>query len=71
MPKIEQLKKEYPGEWLAIEIEEEDNSGPISGNLILHHLDHDKIWEEIDRDERRIYVTYAGPPIEKGYAAAF
>jgi hypothetical protein len=71
MPKIERLKKEYPGEWLAIEVEEENDSGPISGNLILHHLDHDKIWEEIDRDERRIYVTYAGPPIEKGYAAAF
>jgi hypothetical protein len=71
MPKIEQLKKKYPGEWLAIEIEEEDSSGPISGNLISHNLDHDKIWEEIARDEGRIYVTYAGPPIEKGYAAAF
>jgi hypothetical protein len=34
-------------------------------------LDHDKIWEETARDERRIYVTYAGTPIEKGYAAAF
>jgi hypothetical protein len=71
MPKIERLKKEYPGEWLAIEVEEENDSGPTSGKLISHHLDHDKIWEEITRDERRIYVTYAGPPIEKGYAAAF
>ena len=70
MPEIEWLKKEYPGEWLAIEVEEEDESGPIGGNLISHNLDHDKLWEEITRDERRIYVTYAGSPIEKGYAAA-
>jgi len=71
MTKIERLKKKYPGEWLAIEIEEEDENGPISGSLILHNLDHDKIWGGIAGDERRIYVTYAGPPIEKGYAAAF
>jgi len=71
MSKVEELKKEYQGEWLAIEVEEEDESGPISGKLISHDLDHDKIWEEIAKDERRIYVTYAGPSIEKGYAAAF
>lgn len=71
MPKVEDLKKEYLGEWLAIEVTEEDESGPMGGNLILHDLDHDRVWEKIADDERRIYITYAGSPIEKGYAAAF
>jgi len=71
MLKIEKLKKEYHGEWLAIEVIEDDENGPTRGNLLLHNLDHDKIWEKIRNDPRRIYVTYAGPPIEKRYAVAF
>lgn len=71
MPKIKEFKKQCPGEWLAIEVTEEDETGPISGNLVLHELDHDKVWEKLSKDERRIYVTYAGAPIEKGYAVAF
>lgn len=71
MAKIEELKKKYKGEWLAIEITKEDGSGPCEGSLIIHSSDHDKVWDTIVKNKRRIYVTYAGPPIEKGYAVAF
>lgn len=71
MPKVEDIKKKHLGEWLAIEVTEEDESGATGGNLILHDSDHDLVWEKIADDERRVYVTYAGPPIEKGYVAAF
>ncbi|MDI6736619.1 MAG: hypothetical protein QME42_10605 [bacterium] len=71
MSKIKEFKKEYSGEWLAIEVTEDDESGPIDGNLILHGLDHDMVWDKISKDKRRIYVTYAGIPIENGYAVAF
>ena len=71
MAKVKEFKEKYPEEWLAIEVTEEDDSGPIEGNLILHGLDHDMVWDKIAKDKRKIYVTYAGSPIEKGYAVAF
>ncbi|MCK4225186.1 MAG: hypothetical protein KAX39_08385 [candidate division Zixibacteria bacterium] len=71
MPEIKKLKEKYPGEWLAIEITEENESGPIKGNLLMHHPDHDHVWTKIANDPRRIFITFAGSPIEKGYAGAF
>lgn len=71
MSEIAELKRNYQGEWLAIEVTEEDEYGPTKGNLIFHSHDHDQVWGEIANDPRRIYVTYAGSPIEKGYAVAF
>lgn len=71
MAKIEELKRKYGGEWLAIEITKGACSGPREGSLIIHSPDHDKVWDKIAKDKRSIYVTYAGPPIEKGYAVAF
>lgn len=72
MLEIESLKKKYPGEWLAIEVTEERNGEPVRGRLILHSKDRDELWRKIELSrEREIYVTYAGPLIEKGYAVAF
>ena len=71
MATVKEVKEKHPGEWLAIEVTGEDDSGPVEGNLILHGLDHDMVWDKIAGDRRRIYVTYAGSPIEKGYAVAF
>ena len=71
MTKIESLKKKYKEEWLAIEVTEEIEGKPFRGNLIYHSRDHDELWDKIAKDKRRIYVTYAGPLIEKGYAVAF
>ena len=72
MLEIEVLKKKYPGEWLAIEVTEERDGEPVRGRLILHSKDRDELWRKmkLSRD-REIYVTYAGPLIEKGYAVAF
>jgi len=72
MAKIEKLKKKYKGEWLAIEVTKEENGVSIEGNLILHTADRDKLWKEVPLwKDRAIYVTYAGPPLDEGYAAAF
>jgi hypothetical protein len=72
MLEITALKKKYPGEWLAIEVTEERDGEPLKGRLILHSKDRDELWEEIELSpEKEIYVTYAGPLVEKGYAVAF
>jgi len=71
MPEIEDLKSLYKGEWLAIEVTMEDASGPVEGRLIYHSTSREDVWRKIKGDRRRIYVTYAGPLIEEGYAVAF
>ncbi len=72
MEKIEELKKKYKGEWLAIEVTKEKDGEPVQGKLILHAKDREEIWRKIRLSkEKEIYVTFAGPPLEKGYAAAF
>jgi hypothetical protein len=72
MPDIRALKRKYKGEWLAIEVTQESNGEPVKGKLILHNKDRDGIWEKIELSQgKEIYVTYAGPLVEKGYAVAF
>ncbi|MDI6707953.1 MAG: hypothetical protein QME47_02555 [Candidatus Thermoplasmatota archaeon] len=70
--KIKDLKKRYKGEWLAIEVIKENDEGPVEGRLILHEKDRDKLWEKVKLTRgKTTYITFAGPPIEKGYAVAF
>ena len=72
MARIEEFKKKYKGEWLAIEVTREEKGRSVEGKLVLHTPDREKLWKEIPQSrERMIYVTYAGPPLEEGYAAAF
>jgi hypothetical protein len=72
MAKIEELKEKYKGEWLAIEVIQEKSGRVVEGKLILHTPDREKIWKESPfQKDKVIYVTYAGPPLEEGYAAAF
>ena len=72
MAKIEKLKKKYKGEWLAIEVTKEEGGEAIEGKLILHSKIREEIWKNISLSkEKEIYVTFAGPPLEEGYAAAF
>lgn len=71
MARIGELKERYKGEWLAIHILKEGASGPEEGELLYHARDADEIWKLIQGDRRRIYVTYAGPPLPEGHAAAF
>ncbi len=72
MAKIAELKKKYKGEWLAIEVTKEEHGKAVEGKIIIHTTDREKVWKEVSlRKDKVIYVTYAGPPLEKGYAAAF
>jgi len=71
MPKIEELKETYKGQWLAIIVLREDPAGPQEGELLHHCETREEVWRRIRGDSRKIYVTYAGPLLEEGYAAAF
>lgn len=71
MDNIQELKEAYKGEWLAIAVSKEGPSGPQAGELIYHSRNRDEVWSKIRGDRRRIYVTYAGPLLEEGHAAAF
>lgn len=70
MPAIQELLKEHPEEWLAIEVTEEQDGQPHAGKLIYHARDREEVWQKT-KDRRRLYITYAGPALKKGYAAAF
>ena len=72
MAKIEKLKMKYKGEWLAIEVTKEIQGEATEGKLILHSKIREEIWKNVKLSkEKEIYVTFAGPPLEEGYAAAF
>jgi len=70
--KIEELKRKYKDEWLAIKVTKEKDGKAIEGELKDHCKDRKNIWERAKKaGEKDIYITFAGPPLEKGYAAAF
>jgi len=72
MAKIAELKKKYKGEWLAIAVTKEVNGESVEGKLLLHTPEREELWKRVPLSRDRIvYVTYAGPPLEEGYAAAF
>ncbi len=71
MAKIEQLIKEDEGEWLAIAVTKENIEGPFEGDLLFHSVDRSAVWESIKGDRRHIYVTFPGPMLKEGHAAAF
>ena len=69
---IEQMKKRYQGEWLAIEITKYEEFEPVEGNLLHHSKERAGLWRKVKLDrERPVYITYAGPFVEEGYAVAF
>jgi len=70
MPKVEDLLKQYPGEWLAIEVTEFSEGQPLRGELIYHSATRKEVWEKT-KEKERLYIVYAGPPLKEGYAAAF
>ncbi len=52
MPKIQELIKKYPGEWLAIEVTKELEGVPLAGKLIYHSTDRDEVWEKTKARKR-------------------
>ncbi len=71
MATVQELKEAYKGEWLAIAVAKRGEAGIEEGELVHHSKDADEVWRRIKGDKRKIYVTYAGPPLPEGYAAAF
>jgi len=70
--KIKELKEKYKDEWLAIKVSKVKNGRSVEGELIAHCKDQKEIWKKAKKGkEKGIYITYAGPPLEEGYAAAF
>ena len=67
---IEELIEHYPDEWLAIAVTAEAAGRPTSGRLVCHAKDPEEVWRRT-RNWKRLYIVYAGPPLKKGYAAAF
>ena len=71
MRRIEELKREYQGEWLAIRVAKQGPLDPEEGELVYHAKDVQELWRRLRGDRSTIYVTFAGPALEEGYAAAF
>ena len=44
--KIEEIKKTYQGEWLAIGVIKEEKGKPLEGELIARAKDRDEIWDK-------------------------
>jgi hypothetical protein len=62
--KIDELKKEYKGEWLAIEIIKEMDGQVIEEKLILHTSDKEELRNVIPlQKDKTIYITYANSPV--------
>jgi hypothetical protein len=73
MTKIEKLKQKYKDMWIAIKVTKRDDEGnPLDGELVAKSNDCDEIWNiaPISR-EYSTFITFTGPAIKKGYAAAF
>lgn len=72
MESIQELKRQHPGEWLAIEVTRYENSEPVEGKLAARSKDWEGLWESVKLERgKRIHITFAGPLIEEGYAVAF
>jgi len=72
MSLIGELKQKHKDEWLAIEVTRYENHEPVEGTLLEHDKERERLWQKVQLSRgKRIYVTYAGPLIEEGYAVAF
>lgn len=70
MAKIADLKKAYDGEWLAVVVTKREDHQSVEGDLVFHSKDQHDVWKHVKGDKRTLYVTYAGPPLPPGWAAA-
>jgi hypothetical protein len=69
---IDTLEKQYPDEWLLIEVEETDAVDvPVKGKLLCHSKSRDEIHEVIMKvraPEKDLYISYTGDPVPPGMA---
>mgnify|MGYP001059455074 CR=1 FL=1 len=69
---LEQVKRQYAGQWLAFLVIEETPTGELLGQLIAHNPDRRDLHRELrEKKMARAYVTFAGPVVKPGYAVIF
>lgn len=69
---LEQVKRQYAGQWLAFLVIEETPTGQLFGQLIAHNPDRRDLHRELrEKKMARAYVTFAGPVVKPGYAVIF
>ncbi|MFQ6052407.1 MAG: hypothetical protein ACE5K4_12055 [Candidatus Hydrothermarchaeota archaeon] len=73
MARIEEIKKKYRGEWVLVEVLEEDELGnPTEVNVITHSKNRDDIYKALRKvREKYTYQFYTGEIPKEGYAVAF
>lgn len=66
---LEQVKRQYAGQWLAFLAIEETPAGELCGQLVAHNSDRRELHGELrEKKVERGYVTFAGPVVKPGYA---
>ena len=66
---LDEIKRQYPSQWIAFLVSEEKPTGEIVGELIAHNSDRRDLHEELrNKKIRKAYVTFAGPVVKPGYA---
>ena len=69
---MEVIKKKYKGEWVIIEVlEEDEHEEPIKGKLLAHSKSRNEIYAQLKDMMGDICMFFAGEIPKKGYAVAF
>ena len=72
MMTLEEIKQQFPQEWVLIEFTElDENLDPINGTVIAHATLHDVILAELEKHKgKQIAIKYTGEdlPIDFTYA---
>jgi len=65
---LQQVKQQYPGQWLAFLVTEETPTGELLGQLLARNPDRRDLHRELrEKKVERAYVTFAGPVVKPGY----
>ncbi len=70
---LKELEQKFKNEWILTEVlEENELNEPIRVRLIAHKKDRDSLNNALKRTKaKHTYHFFNGPPLKKGYAAAF
>jgi len=61
---IGEIEKQFPNEWLAIQVTKVDrNRVPVEGVLLFHSSDRKEVRQRARGVREHIYFTFAGDPL--------
>ncbi|MEA3345766.1 MAG: hypothetical protein U9Q78_05915 [Chloroflexota bacterium] len=59
--RVEDLRHQYPNEWILLAVEEKDAlSVPVEGRLLAHGQDPEALWDEVAARQGQFYIFYTG-----------